>query len=268
MHRVSGSKLQTKPRRNLRKKRARLRLLLVNGNTSADVTQALSSAARRLLVDRASITSITPEFGPPYIRTRSEAAIAGHAILSAIAKAVRAAPGRAFDACIVGCFGEPALFSAREMFGFPVVGMVEASVVTALQLGSRLAIVTTGERWPTMIRELLRGYGLEARCVGVVQAHVGGADRLEGVEAAVGEAIDRHDADVVIVGGAVLVGVAHRLQPRVPVPLVDSFAAAVLQAEALARLGLPKARRGAFAALPVAQMTGIDPDLASFFEAT
>ncbi len=248
--------------------KARPRLLLVNGNVSSDITLRLAAAAEELTAGRASITPATPDFGPAYIRTRAEAAVAGHAILCAIAKAVRAAPEAPFDACIVACFGEPSLFAAREVFDFPVVGMVEASIVTALQLGSRISVVTAGERWPTMIHELLRGYGLNERCAGVLQAGVGGADPLEGVEAAVGEAVERLKADVVIIGGATLVGAAARLQPRVPVPLVDSFAAAVLQAEALARLGVPKARRGAFAALPAGKITGVDPALASFFVAS
>jgi allantoin racemase len=266
--RLEMAQLHTRSVHNALNAKAQPRLLLVNGNASADITRKLSLAAEALLGGRASIVLVTPDFGPAYIRTRAEATIAGHAILSAVAKAVRATPEAAFQACILACFGEPALFAAREVFDFPVVGMVEASVVTALQLGSRVAIITGGERWPTMIRELLRGYGLDTRCVGVLQASLGGADPLEGVEAAVGDAVERLKADVVIVGGATLAGAAERLQPRVPVPLVDSFAAAVLQAEALARLGAPKARRGAFAALPAGPIAGIDADLASFFEAT
>ena len=46
------------------------------------------------------------------------------------------------DAAIIAAFGDPGLAAARELFDFPVVGMAEAAILTAVQLGGRFAIVT------------------------------------------------------------------------------------------------------------------------------
>ena len=54
------------------------------------------------------------------------------------------------------------------------------------------------------------------------------------------------DADMVILGGAPLAGLARQVADRVPVPLIDGVEAAVLQAEALVRLAPRKATAGSF----------------------
>ena len=46
------------------------------------------------------------------------------------------------DGCIIACFGEPGLREARRRFDFPIVGMAEASMLTAMQLGGDFAILT------------------------------------------------------------------------------------------------------------------------------
>ena len=53
-------------------------------------------------------------------------------------------------------------------------------------------------------------------------------------------------ADVVILGGAPLAGLAEKVRDRIPVPVVDQMAAAVKQAEALAVLRTRKAVAGTF----------------------
>ena len=65
-----------------------------------------------------------------------------------------------------------------------------------------------------------------------------------------------HEADVVILAGAPLSGLAQSIRDRVPVPLVDGVQAAVKQAEALAALAARKALRGTFRRPPAKHCIG------------
>ena len=71
------------------------------------------------------------------------------------------------DGCIIACFGEPGLLEARQRFDFPIIGMAEASMLTAMQLGGNFAILTLGEHWPAMLRDLVKLYGVQDRCIGI-----------------------------------------------------------------------------------------------------
>ena len=53
-------------------------------------------------------------------------------------------------------------------------------------------------------------------------------------------------ADVVILAGAPLAGLANKIRDRVPVPLVDGIQAAVVMAEGLVRLKPRKATAGTY----------------------
>jgi allantoin racemase len=59
-------------------------------------------------------------------------------------------------------------------------------------------------------------------------------------------AIEEDDADVVILSGAPLAGLADKVRDRIPVPVVDPTAAAVRQAETLVALKPRKAIAGTF----------------------
>ena len=67
-------------------------------------------------------------------------------------------------------------------------------------------------------------------------------------------------ADTIVVAGAAVAGIAHRLRAQLSVPLLDGIACAVGQAETLVRLGLRQ--RAAVAPLTGGSATiGIDPPL-------
>ena len=71
---------------------------------------------------------------------------------------------------------------------------------------------------------------------------------------------NRAGADSVVVAGAAVAGIAHRLRARLSVPLLDGIACAVGQTETLVRLGL----RQRVAVAPLtggSTTTGIDPSL-------
>ena len=63
---------------------------------------------------------------------------------------------------------------------------------------------------------------------------------------AVGRAVAERGAECAVLGGAVFAGLAERLTPDSPVPLVDGIAAAVRLAEMLAATGFAKPTAGSY----------------------
>ncbi len=249
-------------------------LLLINGNTTASITAALANRARRHLAGRADVVADSARFGPPYIENRTDALVAGHAVLSTAAAAV-AESKKPFDAAVIACFGEPGLGAMREAMPFPVVGMAEAGMLTAMQVATRFAILTPGLRWPAMLLELAGHYGVRDRCAGVRPLDMGGVELASNPEAALDRVVAAAEAllvdtgaDALVIGGAALLGVTDELRRRLPVPVIDSLAAAVGMALTLADLGLRKPTQGAYAPLGPRVMTGLDPDLTRFLGQT
>ncbi|MBE7248215.1 MAG: Asp/Glu/hydantoin racemase, partial [Actinomycetospora chiangmaiensis] len=72
-----------------------------------------------------------------------------------------------------------------------------------------------------------------------------------------GRAVTEDEADVVILAGAPLAGLAPRVADRIPVPVVDPIAAAVKQAEALVALQPRKAQAGTFRRPPAKPTHGL-----------
>lgn len=229
-----------------------MKILVLNGNTSESITRCMLDLLRGRCSESVQLVGATAPFGLPYVSDWSAAAIAGHAVLGAVRAAV-AAEETPFDACYYACFGEPGIAALRAENGFPVIGMAEASLLTALQLGGRFSIVTTGPGWLPMLREWMRGQALDARCAGIgvldgdgLRRAASREDGLAMARAAVAAAIARDAPDVVIVAGAALAGYGAALDREAPVPVVDSLFAGFEQTLALARLGLR--RRGPSAA--------------------
>lgn len=79
-------------------------------------------------------------------------------------------------------------------------------------------------------------------------------------------AVQENEADVVILAGAPLSGLADKVKDRIPVPVVDQMAAAVKQAEALVSLKVRKATAGT-SRRPAGKATqGLPSALARLFE--
>jgi len=225
-----------------------MRILVLNPNTSAEITARLAAAAKRAAAAGTIISTATATRGVPYIATRAEAQIGG-----AIALEMLADRHRDFDAAVIAAFGDPGLFGARELFDIPVVGMAEASMLTACMLGRRFAIVTFARALGPWYQECVDMHGMTDRCAGIrmlddpFKAIGDVQDEKEGLLAALAEkAALELEADSDILAGAPLAGLAARIRDRIPVPVVDQMEAAVKQAETLVALGFRKATAGTF----------------------
>jgi Asp/Glu/hydantoin racemase len=184
-----------------------------------------------------------------------------------------AAADASLDAAIIAAFGDPGLFGARELFDFPVVGLAEAAMLTACMLGRRFSIVTFAPALAPWYRECVAMHGLEGRCAGI-RTLDGTFQSISNVQAEkedllvtlANRAVEQDDADVVILSGAPLAGLADKISHRIPVPVVDPTAAAVRQAETLAALKPRKAIAGTFRRPDPKPTIGLAEPLAAVIE--
>jgi allantoin racemase len=246
---------------------AEMRLLVLNANTSEIVTEKVAAQARASAAPGTEIVAVTGTFGARVIGTRAEHAIGEH---SALALAAEHGPG--CDAVVIAVSYDTGLRAVRELLPVPVVGMTEAGLLTACMLGGRIGVITFGQRVLPLYHELVAAYGLRERIAGwrtleSTAAYQRGAhDELDReLIAAARDLIERDGAETVVLTGAVMAGVPARLQPHVPVPLIDCIACAVHQAELLHRLGCPKPSAGSYAAPAGRELVGVDAATAAAF---
>ncbi len=244
-----------------------MRILLANPNTTQAVTATIAAAARAVAGPGTEIVPATAGFGPRIIGTRAEMAIAEHGALDVLAR-----ESGGCDAAIIGASVDSGLRAAREMLAIPVLGLTESALHVACLAGGRFGAVTLSRRSAYPLREMIEGYGLLTRCGGMRAADATPHDLLANpdrvADLIVAEArilIEQDMVDVVVLIGAVMAQMVPRVQPHVPVPVIEGVSCAVTLAEAMVRLRLPKAHTGSCALLPKRELVGVDPALAARF---
>jgi allantoin racemase len=242
-----------------------MRILVANPNTSAGITDRLIASAKLVVNPGTELLPMTASHGVPYIATRAEAAIGAAAALEMLAQR-----RGEIDAAIVAAFGDPGLGEARELFDFPVVGMAEAAMLVACTLGRSFGIVSFSRSLEPWFAEIVAWHGLSGRCAAIRTLDEGfrSIDEVqEEKEAMLVEltlrTVKENAADVMILAGAPLAGLANKIRDRVPVPLVDGIQAAVVMAEGLVRLNPRKATAGTYRRPAAKESKGLSPALAA-----
>ncbi len=236
-----------------------MKLLLINANTTEAITDRLVAIARALAPPGVTVQGATGRFGARYIASRAAAAIASHATLNAFAE-----HGADADAVLIACYGDPGLDALRELAGVPVLGLADACAQEASRIG-RFGIVTGGAAWKPMLEEFHQSRGYGAALAGVRAIAPTGAEIAADPDAAIAalaatcrDCAARDGAEVVILGGAGLAGLAPRVAALAGLPVLCSVETGVRAA--FAALGAPRIHAGTQHA-PV-ESIGLSPALA------
>ena len=240
-----------------------MNILLLNPNLSQHMTETMLRVAGGVAAPGTRLLSATAASGFPYISSRAEAQVAGATVLDMIAT-----HQGTVDAVVVAAFGDPGLRAARELFDLPVVGLAEAAMLSACMLGQRFAFVTFSRHLAPWFEESVALAGLGSRFAGVRTPAVGFRsvetvqdELFDTLRALVQQAAVEDGADVVVLAGGPLAGLAGRIEGAAAV-LVDPVSAAVCQAEALVRLAPRGAHAGSYARPPAKPSQGLPLALA------
>lgn len=224
-----------------------MRILVVNPNTTASMTEKIGAAARRAASTGTEIVATNPAKGPASIEGYYDEAISLAGLLETIQKASE------FDAFVIACFDDTGLDAARCLTDKPVIGIGEAAYHFASMLSNKFSVVTTLARSVPALEHNLHRYGLIARCarvrsseVAVLELEEPGSDACNRISAEIGRAVAEDRAEAIVLGCAGMTDLADALSAEHGLPVLDGVSCAVGLAEASVRVGLRTSRLGGY----------------------
>jgi allantoin racemase len=189
-----------------------------------------------------SVTSL--EKGPASIESMYDEQIASPWIL----KKVRKAEKDAFDAVIIDCMGDPALYAAREIVKIPIVGPGEASLALAYIIGHRYSVLVVLKGVIPRFENKIRMYGLIERLASVRSIEIP-VLRLEKEKTQntllteARKAIEEDGADTIILGCTGMSGMAKGLQETLGIPVIDPTVTSLKMAETLVDMEMSHSKK-------------------------
>jgi allantoin racemase len=243
-----------------------LKILIINGNRTERVTQSVLSEAKRVASADVALHAVTAEFGADIVYSHAENTLAAHAVLDCLAR-----HHEAFDAAILAISFDSGLAAARELIAIPVLGLTESALLRAAALGQRIGVITFGAVSNSLYDEVLWRSGLGDRLIARRTIEIGSTTHYLKPREFDAEVLRQANdlahagADVVVICGAAVAGIAARLQAQTNRPLVDGVAAAIQRAEELVRNGAQPPAISISQAKPLAQIVGVGPELAELF---
>lgn len=230
-----------------------MRVLVINPNASVEMSDVIREQLHAVARPDVVVEVVNPPGAPPAI----ESALDEAACVPPMLALVREAASQGYDAVVIACFSDPGLDAAREATDLPVVGIQDAAMHLAAQIGYRFSVLTTlAHRSPVRERAALLA-GLDRRLAScrpldlpVLETVVNREQVVEKIVRIGRQAIEEDGAEVLILGCAGLGDLAIRASRELGVPVVDPNAAALKLCETLVDLRLTHSRAGLYRSRP------------------
>jgi allantoin racemase len=227
-----------------------MRIKLINPNTTQRMTDSMARCAREVAAPGTEIIAVSPTMGPASIEGYYDEALASLGLLAE----VEAGEKQGVDGYVIACFGDPALYAARELAGGPVIGIAEAAMHAASVIAPGFSVVTTLQRTVGMAWHLAERYGMSRFCknvratdVPVLELDVPGSPARQTIIDECRRALDEDGSDAIVLGCAGMAEFCREVEEAIGAPVVEGVTAAVKWAEALVALGLHTSKRGDYA---------------------
>ena len=224
------------------------RILIVNPNTTARMTEQISAAARAVAGPAFAIDATNPTEGPVSIEGYFDEAMSLRGLLAVIAENPR------YDGYVIACFDDTGLDAARCLTNAPVVGIGEAGYHMASLVAERFAVITTLPRSVGALEHNLVRYGLKSRCCCVRASDVPVLDleakrgaALERIKREIEAAITEDRAEAIVLGCAGMVTLVDLLGELYGMPIIDGVQSAVKLVEGMISIGIGTSKVGGYA---------------------
>ncbi|WP_158971559.1 aspartate/glutamate racemase family protein [Chachezhania sediminis] len=213
-----------------------MKIVYINPNATVSMTDGIVEAARKALPE-AEIVGLTNTDGPPAIEGPEDGDASVPGMLACLTKAL----SQGADAVVIACFDDTGLAEARAVSPCPVLGIGQASYVTAMLLGQRFSVVTSLPVSVPVIEGNIEKQGFSGLCasvrasgLAVLTIEKGTPETLDQLVEEIGAARQEDDAQCIILGCAGMAPLRDELAARTGLTLIDGVAASAQLARAAA----------------------------------
>lgn len=234
-------------------------ILVVNPNTSQEMTAAIDRVAQATAGTHAAVVTICSAQGPHTIEGALDAALGTAGMLEVVG-----AYPQPFDAVVMACFGDPGVEALRLLVRVPVVGIAAASFTQAMFMSQRFAIVTPSIGTPERYAAVTAAMGLTKQFLGTYQTSLSVVD-FESGNPTVLETLVFHaqqavkdGAECLLFGCAGIADQIREIEDRVGVTCIASVAAGVSQAMACLQHQRSSLEGGPFRRVKTKHLEGFD----------
>ncbi|CAA21181.1 hydantoin racemase family, implicated in amino acid, or derivative metabolism [Schizosaccharomyces pombe] len=230
-------------------------ILVINPNSSTFITTSMEEKLVPLVPSDVKLRFLTcPQPGAAVIDSITEATLTAALVFQALTPSVL----DGVDAIAVACYSPtPLVDMIRESFALPCMGIVQASVLSALSVGQRIGILTSTYRSECLLYELLDSFGVSRTRVAAIAStgrtvlqlsQMPSQERETLLVQKAQELANTKGADVICLGGAALAAIRDQIQVAVGpnIPIIDGVHAAVELLAGLARQNLHTSKFGIY----------------------
>ena len=132
-----------------------MKILIINPNTSAEMNQTIDKAAKKAAAPQTEIVTVSPPDGPVFIRNAYDSLLQAPKVL----KIVETEKDR-YDYFIIACGFDPGLDACRVVTK-NVIGIGEASILTACSVAKRFSYLNSTPASAGMVGDRLRSMGID-----------------------------------------------------------------------------------------------------------
>ena len=181
--------------------------------------------------------------GPESIESEYDEETAAPFILEEVKKAEK----DRMDGVVLFCFGNVAIYAAREAVSIPVIGLGEAAQLLAILSGDRFSILSTISTAVPRLWRKAKAMGFDGKLASIRAINIPVLNEDEGMvrEALLreGQKSIEEGADVIVLGCGTYFGMEKWLQEQLNVPVINCALAGLKITELMVRLKLSHSKR-------------------------
>lgn len=248
-----------------------MRILFINPNTSVSFTEKIQAIAEEHALPTTEVVAQNPTNGPRSIECIYDELLSAAGTLEVAIRQMDE-----YDAFVIACYSDhPAIYALREITEKPVIGIAEASMLTACIVGHKFSVVTTNREWEPLLGDAVRHYGLAERCasvrstgMAVLALETAGPEQTDAlILEAARQAVEHDGADVICLGCAGMAGLDKKLTDALQIPVIDGVVSALKLLEGIVSTGLRTSKRLAYARPHHKQLVGLPEVFAGPYQA-
>lgn len=231
------------------------KLLIINPNTSKDMTIDIEKTINKCKSKSIDASVKKPDFGPESLESFYDYSLATFGTIKLIEK-----EKENYDGILIACFGDPGLYAIKEMINYPVIGIAEASISISNLLGQKFAILVALDKAVSLMKDMVRQYGMEDRCATIEPLNISVLDIEKNKEQSIQKLIDvskiaiEKGAEVLILGCAGMTGMQKEIEKTLNIPVIDPVECGYKVLEMMVLSGFNVSKKGLYMTPPKKQI--------------